>query len=158
MTCMYIQSTFYHKKESKHLLKDLHKSSMHVDSEKKSKEKVSMNWMHYGSNMFFSQMNEVRWEHGLSFHCPVLSMSIQSRLLANVSLSRLGSPGYQFVMLTLAFEWSHTYLPSVSMSFNPVQAEQRWSLSQVKSENRGWIYFIYFTISVIWGLKGHGYL
>lgn len=53
MTCMYIQSTFYHKKESKHLLKDLHKSSMHVDSEKKSKEKVSMNWMHYGSNMFF---------------------------------------------------------------------------------------------------------
>lgn len=125
MTCMYIQSTFYHKKESKHLLKDLHKSSMHVDSEKKSKEKVSMNWMHYGSNMFFSQMNEVRWEHGLSFHCPVLSMSIQSRLLANVSLSRLGSPGYQFVMLTLAFEWSHTYLPSVSMSFNPVQAEQR---------------------------------
>lgn len=92
-------------KISIHRLKNLHKSSRHADNEKKSKEKVSMNWMHYGSNMFFSQMNELRWEHGLSFHSPVWSMSIQSRVKASVvSFWRLGSRGYQFVKRALAFE------------------------------------------------------
>lgn len=71
--------------------------------------------------MLFSQMNDLKEEHGLSFHFPFLSISIQSRVKSSISL---GSPGYQFVKRAIAFEWSHTYLPSVSMSFNPVQAEQ----------------------------------
>ena len=51
-------------------------------------------------------------------------MSIQSLGSALLGSNKLGCPSIQFEKVIGAFEWSHTYVPSMSRSFNPVQAVQ----------------------------------
>ena len=51
-------------------------------------------------------------------------MSMQSLDRASAVFNRLGSWGCQLEKVKEAFEWSHTYVPSMSRSFKPVQAVQ----------------------------------
>ena len=94
------------------------------------KSKLLEIWIHFFSfitvvtlfKMFFRRWPSL--EHGRSFQIPPLKISMQSFVSASLLDKRLGSWWCQFEKINGAFEWSHTYEPSMSMSFKPVQAVQ----------------------------------
>lgn len=71
MTCMYIQTSFYNKKGSKHLLKHLHKSSRHAEYEKKNvKQKWACIECNLSLNGFFTdEWSEIRTPSTLPLPC-----------------------------------------------------------------------------------------
>lgn len=71
MTCMYIQTSFYNKKGSKHLLKHLHKSSRHAEYEKKmwSKSEHALNAIWALNGFFTDEWSEIRTPSTLPLPC-----------------------------------------------------------------------------------------